>query len=53
MLYSDNKVIVTEIGSSEDESSPMVGKNCYNKYYKKHYMLSVIEKQFQEVFIKF
>ena len=44
MLHSDNEVIVIEIDSSDIGSSPIKGKNCYNKYYKKHYMLNVMEK---------
>ena len=44
MLHSDNEVIVIEIDSSDNDSSPIKGKNCYNKYYKKYYTLNVIQK---------
>ena len=44
MLHSDNEVIVIETDSSDIDSSPIKGKNCCNKYYKKYYMLNVMEK---------
>ena len=44
MIHSDNEVIVVEIDSSDNDSSPIKGKNSYNKYYKKYYVLNVIEK---------
>ena len=44
MLHSDSQVIVIEFDSSDIDSSPIKGKNCYNNYYKKYYMLNVMEK---------